>query len=99
VFLNGAAASGSQFVVTGCPLLGPGSATAVLTSPDGIAWTVRDAGLQDDCLYGVTWTGAEFVAVGGGTAGRVVTSADGMVWTAQDAGLSEYVQLLSVASS
>jgi hypothetical protein len=97
--LSGVASSGSQFVVVGCPLPGLSPGTAVLTSPDGIAWTIQDAGLLYECLNGVTWTGAEFVAVG--TTSTVITSADGVVWTAQDAGLPEpeRVNLFSVASS
>ena len=73
-----------RFVAVGDNRTGPG---AVLTSPDGITWTAREAVLAD-------WTSVArgndtFVAVstflpalpGGSARDRVMTSPDGITWT------------------
>ena len=88
---------GDRFVVVGCPTLAPDLPTAVLTSADGTAWTLQDAGLRNDCLIDVTWTGGSFVAVG--TEGLVISSPDGVVWSIQDAGVPFSAFLTGVASS
>ena len=53
----------------------------ILTSSDGITWTER-ANPQARRLYGITWNGSIFCAVGG-TASDVyiITSPDGTTWT------------------
>ncbi|HEX7642090.1 MAG TPA: DUF4214 domain-containing protein [Burkholderiaceae bacterium] len=65
------ASSGTLFVATG---LGG----ALYSSPDGQTWTQHKVTSQD--LYGITWSGKQFVAVG---AGIIVTSPDGITWTAR----------------
>lgn len=50
----------------------------ILSSTDGITWTVRNA-ISVDTLLAVTWDGTKFVAVG--NAGTVSVSADGITWT------------------
>lgn len=52
----------------------------IFTSPDGVTWTERPAGVSE-VLNDVTWSGGRFVAVGEG--GTVATSADGVSWTLQ----------------
>ncbi len=60
----------------------------ILTSPDGITWTLRDSGVRDQ-LLGVTYGGPSgselFVAVS--TSG-VITSPNGITWTARNSARS-----------
>ncbi len=50
----------------------------ILSSPDGLNWTYQHeaAGVT---LYGITWTGKQFIAVG--LPGVILTSSDGVEWT------------------
>lgn len=57
----------------------------ILTSPDGLHWTVRAQG-ADLSLESVTYGGGRFVAVGGRSVGNplsstILTSEDGIDWT------------------
>ena len=52
------------------------SPRAILTSPDGIAWSVVHE--DDEPLSGLLYTGSQFVV--GGSAGRILTSSDGQEW-------------------
>jgi len=52
------------------------SPRAILTSPDGIAWSVAHE--DDEPLSGLLFTGSQFVV--GGSAGRILTSSDGQEW-------------------
>ena len=79
-FLNAVGCSGSMIAV------GEGndaSTGEIVTSPDGITWTQRPLSLTD-AVYGVTWSGTGFVAVGLG--GTVYTSSSGTTWTARSSG-------------
>lgn len=49
-----------------------------MTSPDGLAWTVRAAPTTDN-LVAVMWAGSQFVV--GGLNGTILTSPDGITWT------------------
>ena len=62
-----------KFVAAG----GSGLGGVVVTSPDGIAWTENPVTSQ--WLYGVTYGGDRFVAVGAN--GTVISSEDGNTWT------------------
>jgi hypothetical protein len=64
---------------TGTQLVAVGEHGTVITSPDGIAWTVRPTGTSSD-LRSVAWSGTGFVAVGSG--GVTVSSEDGTSWSA-----------------
>jgi hypothetical protein len=64
---------GSQFVRVGRD-------GNILTSPDGITWTLRNSGLVY-LLNSVTYGGSQYVAVG--QAGTILTSPDGFGWTAR----------------
>ena len=64
-----------------------GDSGTILTSADGISWTVRTSGTTDD-LVGVAYGNGTFVAVGssfntvdGSYNGTILTSADGITWT------------------
>ncbi len=57
----------------------------IVTSPDGINWTVRDAGLSTAKLTGIAYGNNQFVAVG--DSGTILTSPDGITWTRGDAGM------------
>ncbi len=73
--------SGSQYVAVGMD-------GTIVTSPDGVAWTVQTSNAGSTTrLSNVIWSGTQFVAVGGplnetGT-GVIVTSPDGVTWTSQ----------------
>ncbi|MGG1550309.1 cadherin-like beta sandwich domain-containing protein [Paenibacillus ferrarius] len=51
---------------------------AIVTSTDGIHWSVVSSGTSNH-MYGVTFGNGQFVAVG--DSGTVLTSADGLVWS------------------
>ena len=66
-------------------------AGAILTSPDGTAWTPQTSGVGNGSLNGITWSGSQFVAVGHDNstgAGAILTSPDGITWTPQTSGLA-----------
>jgi len=66
----------------------------VMVSADGASWAAQNPGLKN-ILYGVTWTGQQFVAVG--EAGTIISSPDGTVWKAAASGTRE--TLTSVAGN
>ena len=78
-YLQAVAWSGTQLVAVG-------QNGAVLTSPNGVAWTVRWSGTTL-ALTGVVWTGSQFVAVGDG--GSIRTSTDGIAWTPRTSGTTK----------
>jgi hypothetical protein len=93
IFLRDVVWNGSLFVAVGGNLPGAGPTAwdalnaFVLTSPDGISWTVRYDNPTNPGLLAVVWNGQKFVAVGGpgaigmGGRGVVLTSSDGLTWT------------------
>lgn len=68
-------------VWTGSFFAASGDKGAILTSPDGVDWTVRASG---NSFNGVRYVNGEFVAVG--DAGRIAYSADGLSWGYRYAG-------------
>lgn len=70
--LNDVVWSQNQFVAVG--------SGALLTSPDGVAWSPRSTGYFA-ALYGAIANNSLFVVVGG--KGLILTSPDGTVWTAR----------------
>lgn len=66
-----------------------GGNNTVVTSPDGVAWTVRSSTVDRySGLNGVAWSGTQFVAVGGDAdpdddvdAAIIMTSPNGVDWT------------------
>ncbi len=76
--LYAAASNGSGVTVA------VGQNGTALQTTDGTTWTAGTGGTTSQNLYGVTWAGAQFVAVGGDPNGvnapAVQTSADGSVW-------------------
>lgn len=72
---NGAAWTGSQFVMVGV-------GGAIVTSADGTSWTTRRAYSADNAaLNAVAATEGTIVAVGAG--GTILSSPDGITWTAR----------------
>lgn len=69
------------WVAVGLPA---GGNAPVLTSLDGLDWTLRESNVAA-ALGAVTWSGSDFVAVGHG---RAVRSVDGITWTAADTGIA-----------
>ncbi len=61
-----------------------GSSDRVITSPDGITWTVRTAATVD-AWSSVTYGNGLFVAVSRTGVNRVMTSPDGITWTSRTA--------------
>jgi len=59
----------------------------ILTSPDGVVWTVRTSG-DTHHLNGIGYGTNTYIAVG--TVGTILTSPDGITWTRRDAGLDRY---------
>jgi len=60
----------------------------ILTSPDGVAWTLQDSG-DTHHLFGVGYGNGTFVAVG--TVGTILTSTDGASWTLRSSGTGSYL--------
>jgi hypothetical protein len=61
---------------------------AILTSPDGVSWTLRRP-RDEQRLHGVTYGNGLFVAVGGG--GTILTSPDGVSWTPRASGTGNWL--------
>ena len=58
-----------------------GTGNRVMTSPDGINWTIRTSAADNEWMS-VTFGNNLFVAVANtGTGNRVMTSPDGITWT------------------
>jgi|GEM_PF-1892417 len=82
---SGVTASLTGVVWTGTQFVAVGSSNTILTSPDGIAWTVRRIDTTANLsLNGVVWTGRKLIAVTvtGGSQSRFFSSTDGITWTA-----------------
>jgi hypothetical protein len=64
-----------------------GASALISTSPDGITWTQRSSGVGITNLFGVTWTGNTFLAIG---PARITVSTNGTTWanTAQNIGFN-----------
>lgn len=72
VNLNDVIWAGTQFVAVAGDITG-----SISTSPDGITWTLRNP-VPTLPLFGVAWSGRQFVAVG---TNIILSSSDGMTWT------------------
>ncbi len=75
--LNGVAYVNNGFVAVG-------SSGAIVTSPNGSAWTARSSVVTAATLYDVAYGNGAFVAVGYG--GAIATSPDGATWTKRTSG-------------
>lgn len=74
-----------------------GSAGAVMTSPDGITWTLRSA--PTNAWQSVTYGAGLFVAVANnGTNNRVMTSPDGITWTSRTTPADNFWQGVTFAN-
>jgi hypothetical protein len=62
-----------------------GSFGTILTSSDGVAWTLQNSGTMN-WLWAVTYANNTFVAVGDN--GTILTSLDGLTWASQSSGIS-----------
>lgn len=69
--------NGKRYVAVG------GLSTNVITSENGIDWTIRPSSSASTLYYDVIWSGSQFIAVG--ASGSVMTSFDGLSWINQDA--------------
>ncbi|KOX88937.1 hypothetical protein BVI061214_02360 [Thermus aquaticus] len=63
-----------------------GAKGTILTSRDGVSWTLRNSGTSRD-LFGVAYGNGRFVVVG--EDGTILTSPDGVSWTARTSGTSK----------
>ena len=77
-----------------CAVASSGNLNRVMTSPDGITWSLRISASNND-WRSVTWGGVpgqkKFVAVSStGTSNRVMTSPDGITWTSQVSAADNY---------
>ncbi|MCH7228222.1 WD40/YVTN/BNR-like repeat-containing protein [Haloferula sp. A504] len=81
--IDAVTSDGSGFVAVGYDW--EAAAPLVLTSPDGITWSVVDmSAFPLSPLRTVTWTGSRFVAAS--TADKIFTSPDGTTWDHHAAG-------------
>jgi hypothetical protein len=64
-----------------------GTLGRIITSTDGINWTIRTSGTTND-LFGVWYDVASSLAVAVGTNGTILTSSDLITWTTQTSGVS-----------
>jgi hypothetical protein len=74
--LSGVAYGNGTFVAVG-------ELGTILTSPDGVTWTIRTSGTSA-YLSGVAYGNGTFVAVG--ELGTILTSPDGVTWTIRTSG-------------
>jgi hypothetical protein len=83
--LLGIAYANGLFVAVGCAYDAVWGTNygAILTSPDGVHWTLQDSGTSDTNLKKVIYGNGLFVAVC--SDGRILTSRNGVSWTAQQA--------------
>ncbi len=95
--LNAVIWNGSQFVAVGDRV--SGSVWSILTSPDGLAWTLRTgpAGTARN-LNGVAWNASNSLFAAVGDQAAIITSPDGSTWTAQSAPAGVTANLNAVAS-
>ena len=84
--MRGVTWTGSRYVAVGYM---PGNTTLILTSTDGIDWTINAHSIPGT-LRGVAWSGTGLCAVGYAppTAPLVFTSPDGIYWTVRDSGVN-----------
>lgn len=85
--LRGLGTTGQQFVAVG-------ENGAVLTSPDGFAWTARTSSTTRR-LRAVTATPTQFIVVG--EAGKILTSANGVTWADRTSGTTETLRGVAAA--
>lgn len=67
--------AGGQFVAVG-------TGGTIITSPNGLVWTLRNSGFPTRWLLGVGYGNGLYVAVGEG--GLILTSPDAIAWTARN---------------
>jgi hypothetical protein len=73
------------------------SGTATLTVVAlGAQWTPSTSGTSN-ALFGIAWSGTQFVAVGAG--GTVLTSPDGLTWTARMSGTAQQLHAVVWAAN
>lgn len=77
-----------------CAVASSGNTNRVMTSPNGLTWTLRTSASNND-WRSIVWGGAigqkKFVAVSSsGTNNRVMTSSDGITWTSQVSAANNY---------
>lgn len=84
VYTTSADKSLQEVFWTGSQFIAVGENGAIVTSPDGIAWTLRSSGVTST-LYGAAASLSRLVVVG--TSGTIVTSDDnGVTWSPQSSG-------------
>ncbi len=70
---------------SGPTIVAVGTGGTIVTTFDlGNTWAEQTSG-TDASLYGVVWTGAEFIAAG--SRGTILTSSDGLSWSQVDVGI------------
>jgi len=74
------AAFGTKITYAEDQFVAVGTKGTVLTSPDGLTWTLRASGTEKD-LRGIAYGEGQLLAVG--EDGTVLVSPDGVVWTVQ----------------
>lgn len=72
-----------------------GANGTIVTSPDGVSWTVQSTGTTNS-LYGVAFANGVFVAVGSN--GTIITSPDGATWTSRSSGTTNQLRGVAFAN-
>lgn len=72
-----------------------GSTTLTVVAP-GANW-IQPTSVTTNHLFGVTWSGTQFVAVG--ASGTILTSPDGVVWTTRTSGTTNTLNAVITAGS
>jgi hypothetical protein len=87
--LRGVAYGNSTFVAVG-------DGGTIITSPDGINWTVRTSGTTN-ILNAIAFGAGVFATAGGG--GTILTSPDGVNWTTRASGTTNLLRGIAFANS
>lgn len=93
----GLAYNGARYVAVG-DASSAGDPRTVLSSTDAFTWELETLppALNSAGLYGVVWTGNQFVTVGG--FGAALTSPDGVSWTGDFTGSSGFFTTLAAGN-
>ena len=94
--LNSIVWTGSSIIPGTGQLVAVGDEGEIVSSPDGIAWSIQSSGTTHS-LNSLVWNGSQLVAVGSG--GTILTSVDGSIWTARVSGTKSILKAVIWAAN
>lgn len=68
----------------------------IRTSSDGLVWTIRSSGTNQN-LHAIIWDGGQYVVTGSG--GKILTSPDGITWTSRVSGTTASLVALAFSGT